>query len=132
MAKLVWNESLVLGVADMDRDHQRLIVAMDKVCTLDAEDAGKSQIDAAFQELIKLTEQHFADEERYMESIEYGDLKRHRRIHVDMLDKIGEYYRAFEQGAGRLPTDFSHFLVYWLGAHIKGIDMKYAKHLVGK
>jgi hemerythrin len=92
--------------------------------------AGKVQLDQALQQLVSITKKHFADEERYMESIDYPDRRRHALIHVDMLEKIGKHYEAFQAGDGGLPEGFMSFLVHWLGAHIKGIDKKYAQHPV--
>jgi hemerythrin-like metal-binding protein len=130
MKKLEWNASLELGVAAMDREHRQLIEAMDRVCKLDEQGAGKVQLDQALQQLVSITKKHFADEERYMESIDYPDRRRHALIHVDMLEKIGKHYEAFQAGDGGLPEGFMSFLVHWLGAHIKGIDKKYAQHPV--
>jgi hemerythrin-like metal-binding protein len=63
-----------------------------------------------------------------MQSIGFPDRKRHALIHADMLRKVGEHYAAFTAGNGRVSQDFFDFLVFWLKAHITGIDRKYAEH----
>lgn len=126
MTLLTWGPTLALGVAAMDAEHQELLAAMNRIHELDQKKAGNAAVDVAIQHLIKVTEKHFADEERYMASIGYADLKRHSLVHKDMLRRVAEQYAAFAKGDGSVPQSFYDFLVHWLTAHIKGIDKKYA------
>lgn len=128
MALLQWGPALLLGVPDMDKEHQGLLLAMNRIHELSASKADKLTLDVAILRLVKLTEQHFADEERHMATIGYADLKRHALIHRDMLKKVGEHYVAFQKGNGTVPQAFFDFLTHWLSAHIRGIDRKYADH----
>ena len=128
MALLDWNTSLDLGVAAMDAEHRELVAAMNRIHELDARGADRTALDGAIQRLVTLTKKHFADEEKHMAAIGFPDLKRHALIHGDMLKKVAAHYEAFLQGNGRVDKAFFDFLVYWLGAHIKGIDRRYADH----
>lgn len=130
MALLDWNTSLDLGVAAMDAEHKELVAAMNKIHELDARGTDKATVDAAIQKLVALTKKHFADEERHMTTIGFPDLKRHALIHTDMLKKVTTHYEAFLAGSGKVDKAFFDFLVYWLGAHIRGIDKRYAEHKV--
>jgi len=130
MALLDWNPSLDLGVAAMDAEHRELVVAMNRIHELAGKVADKATLDAAIQRLIQLTTKHFRDEEKHMAAIGFPDLKRHALIHGDMLKKVGAHYEAFLAGNGCVDKAFFDFLVYWLGAHIKGIDRRYADHKV--
>lgn len=128
MALLDWTPSLDLGVAAMDAAHKELVAAMNKIHELDSRGADKATLDTAIQKLITLTKKHFADEERYMLTIGFPDQKRHALIHADMLKKVATHYEAFVAGNGRVDKAFFDFLVYWLGAHIRGIDKRYSEH----
>ena len=130
MSLLEWQQQFSLGVAAMDRDHQQLVAAMNKIHELDAADAGPEAVDAAIRMLMDLTSAHFAAEERHMEKIAYPALSRHRRIHQDMLRCVGEHHEAFQRGDGKVSKAFFDFLVHWLAAHICHIDRKYALHPV--
>lgn len=126
MALLDWKPELELGVAAMDREHRELVAAMNKIHELDREKAGRATVDAALQQLIKLTKAHFADEEKHMAAIGFPGLAVHARIHADMLRKVAAHYETFRAGSGAVAKEFFDFLVLWLGAHIMGIDRKYA------
>jgi hemerythrin-like metal-binding protein len=123
-----WKPALDLGVAAMDREHKELVAAMNEIHDLDRKGADKPTLDTAIQKLIGLTKKHFADEEKHMAAIGYPDGKRHALIHVDMLRKVAVHYDAFTKGSGRVSPEFFDFLVFWLNAHITGIDKKYATH----
>lgn len=128
MPLLDWKTALDLGVAAMDREHKELVAAMNDIHALDQRGADKATVDAAIRKLVDLTKKHFSDEEKHMQSIGFPDLKRHALIHTDMLRKVGEHYAAFTAGTGRVSQDFFDFLVFWLKAHITGIDRKYADY----
>lgn len=103
-----------------------LVEAMNRVHELDRRNAGRAAVDAALQRLVELTKAHFADEEKHMAAIGYKDLVVHSRIHADMLRKVAAHYETFRAGSGAVAKEFFDFLVLWLGAHIMGIDRKYA------
>lgn len=128
MPLLEWNRALDLGVPAMDAEHQELVAAMNRIHELDARQADKDSIGAAIDRLVLLTRRHFADEEKHMAAIDFPDRKRHALIHADMLKRVGQYCAEFAQGNGRVDPKFFEFLVFWLAAHIKGIDKRYAEH----
>jgi hypothetical protein len=64
-------------------------------------------LDKAIRKLVDLTKQHFADEEKHMQSIGLPDSKRHALIQADMLRKVGEHYAAFTAGSGRVSQDLT-------------------------
>lgn len=130
MPLLEWNSALDLGVPAMDAEHKELVAAMNRIHELDARGADKATVAATIDRLVVLTRRHFADEEKHMEAIAFPDRKRHALIHADMLKRVGQHCEEFARGNGRVDPKFFEFLVFWLGAHIKGIDKRYAEHKV--
>lgn len=86
--RLEWQERYNIGVDIIDKEHKKLFKIINKLFAF-GEDEEKSQW--VCQEGIKYfkdhTAKHFADEEAYMESINYKGLKMHKRIHDDFRDK---------------------------------------------
>lgn len=128
MAGLEWTTDLQLGVAAMDAEHRGLVNQMNTIADLAARRAPKVTLDAAITQLVTLTKRHFADEEVHMERIRFPDLARHKFIHQELLKKVSAHHDAFRAGSGAVDDKFLQFLVYWLTAHIKGIDRQYAVH----
>ncbi|HPG24436.1 MAG: hemerythrin family protein [Spirochaetaceae bacterium] len=124
MTVLAWSDAFDVGVDKMNEEHQRLIDLMNRLHDLYEGDASRSEQKKTFDELAKYTVKHFADEEAYMESIEWPGLVTHRHIHAKLLDDLGTHKAAFDKG-GELSSKLFSFLKIWLKAHIQGIDRKY-------
>ncbi len=81
-AKFVWNDRFNIGVESIDKEHKRLFKIINKLYTF-KDDETSSQW--ACQEGIKFFKkhaiEHFADEEKYMESIGYEWLEQHKFLH---------------------------------------------------
>lgn len=87
-SQLAWRDEYNIGVDTIDREHQRLFKIISKLFAFSDEDK-KSQW--ACQEGIKYFKdhavKHFAEEEKYMESIGYAGLEVHRHLHEGFRNK---------------------------------------------
>ncbi len=122
MNEVKWNDRLNIGVECIDKAHQRLFSIVAKLLSLN-EDTDKQQ--HACKEGIKYfksyTLKHFAEEEAYMQSINYSEYDIHKSLHDNMRDKT---LPALEKEL--IEQDYStksvqHFLgicVGWLNGHI--------------
>ena len=90
-SQLVWQDSFNIGVEAIDKEHQRLFKIINKLFMVDGEEE-EEKSRWACQEGIKYFKghalKHFVDEEKYMESIGYEGLKRHRHIHRNFQENI--------------------------------------------
>lgn len=130
--QLVWEDRYNIGVDVIDKEHKRLFRIINKLFSLEEEDA-KSQW--ACVEGIKFFKDHalyhFADEENYMSSIQYEGLERHKRIH-DVFRNIT--LPALENELTRSqysPDSIGHFLgvcVGWLIGHTLTEDQAMIGH----
>ena len=124
-----WNEAkLGLHVPEMDREHQVLISLMNKLHVLREKKAPTSEVLVAINALGEYTVKHFADEEVYMERIQYPGIGVHKAVHKQLLAKFTGYSQAYKKD-GKLTDDFFVFLKMWLNAHISSVDMKYSQHV---
>ncbi|MDZ4691695.1 hemerythrin family protein [Terricaulis sp.] len=128
MPIMVWDQSLDIGVHDMNREHQDILNAMNEI--YDAAQAGQrgAGIMAKVDRLGQVTAKHFRDEEAFMARTKYPDLENHKRMHAKLLRDFAEHRAATEAAGGAPSNAFFQFLRLWLAAHIKCIDLKYAVH----
>lgn len=123
-----WNAATYgLKVPEMDSEHEVLIGYMNRLHVLYQQNASTAQLSAALDLLVKFTVKHFADEEAYMAKLGFPELKIHAGVHKQLLDRVGSHVEKF-RSSGKLTEDFFNFLTFWLKAHIRGVDTKYAKH----
>jgi hemerythrin-like metal-binding protein len=123
-----WNAATYgLNVPEMDSEHQVLIGYMNKLHELHRKGAPTADLRAALDTLVNYTVKHFADEEAYMAKTGFPAAKTHAGVHKQLLGQVGAHVETF-RSAGKLSDEFFNFLTFWLKAHIRGVDAKYAKH----
>lgn len=85
--QLVWNERYNLGVEVIDKEHKRLFKILSKLFDLGEQEEKNQWV---CQEAVKFFKshalQHFADEEKYMDSIGYEGAAMHRRTHKNFRE----------------------------------------------
>lgn len=122
-----WNVSYNLGVAPMDDEHRLIVEAMNLLHQVNESKASAPRVQKAMAQLVQITKEHFADEEAYMEQMGFPDLRKHRHMHVHLLERLGQFH-ADVRASGVASPELFHFLKMWLKAHICGIDTQYAKY----
>ncbi|MGD0503290.1 MAG: hemerythrin family protein [Steroidobacteraceae bacterium] len=123
-----WNAATYgLNVPEMDSEHQVLIGHMNKLYELHQKNAPTVQLSAALDALVNYTVKHFADEEAYMVKTGFPGIKTHAGVHKQLLEQVATHVATF-RSTGKLTDAFFNFLTFWLKAHIRGVDTRYAKH----
>lgn len=122
-----WDQKLDVGVSEMNREHQYLIGIMNRLAERIHSGAKRDEVLQLLEQLANYTVQHFSDEERYMEEINFAGVTTHKIIHRRLLESLNQSLGDFRSsGEDTLPDSFFNFLRTWLVAHIQGIDKKYS------
>ena len=107
MGRIQWNNSLSIGVDEIDDQHKKLIDLHnhlhDTILGLNGEDSN-TVTKAAIKEMMDYTEHHFRCEQEYMEKIGYPDVVTHIRLHSLFEDEVYQHFRAAINGEYILPT----------------------------
>nr|A8STG1.1 RecName: Full=Myohemerythrin; Short=MHr [Riftia pachyptila]ABW24415.1 myohemerythrin [Riftia pachyptila] len=111
----VWDDSFRVAYDNLDSEHQALFKCIAK-CAENRADA------AALADLVKVTVDHFADEERMMAKTNFSGLPEHNKIHSEFVAKIKSLSAPLDDATVA-------FAKQWLVNHIKGIDFKYKGNL---
>lgn len=122
-----WDAKYNLGVNAMDDEHRLIVDAMNQLHVLHEAHAPASQLAKVMSQLVRVTRDHFADEEAYMAKIGFPDRVKHKQIHTQLLQRLDQFEAAL-RAKGAAPEDLFPFLKMWLKAHICGIDTKYVAH----
>lgn len=119
-------EEYLTGIGLIDDEHRQLFAIAEKAYQLLQEEFLSDkydQIAEVLRELFDYTEYHFADEERYMESIGYGALFIQKAQHKFFIDKMEEFIESdFEDGQDEKIIEILTFLTDWLFNHILKMD----------
>jgi hemerythrin len=122
-----WTTDLSVKNDVLDAEHQRWIELLNAFYQGLKDGRSKESLVELIEGMIEYTKYHFANEEKYMLSIGYPDLKQHKVHHAEYVQKLSEYHRKILDGKMVLSLEVTNYLKNWLINHIKGIDMQYVK-----
>jgi len=132
MPRIEWNDSLKLGVSEIDKQHEKLIGLINNL--YDAVTQGKAQDIVAdiVSEAHDYIDYHFSTEQRLMEVNGYPAEDDHVDEHENYILKSSDYLVAAQDDAKGLAQDVLEYLTDWWKTHINGTDRKLAMFLKGK
>lgn len=122
MNEVKWNDSFNIGVDIIDKAHEKLFSIVGKLITLNEEtDKQRHACQEGIKFLKNYTIQHFAEEEDYMNSINYNEYAIHKSLHDNMRSKtLPALERELERRNYSIES-VRHFLgicVGWLNSHV--------------
>ena len=89
----------------------------------------KQEVGNALRFLVDYTKRHFADEEKFMLSINYEELPHHQELHKKLVSDVVHILMDLKKGKTIDPLAFIDFLTAWLINHIRYEDKKIGKSL---
>ncbi len=128
-----FTEDCLTGIPEIDREHKKLFRLINEVFELLDNDRLKDkyrEIRKILAELKRYTEEHFANEESYMESIHDPELEMQKQEHKAFCQKIAALdVSDIENVENQKETleELMRYLTRWLYHHILGSDI-----LIGK
>jgi hemerythrin len=128
---LSWSDELLVNVPAIDSDHRTLFILMGEIVYLLRHD-----MDTANKKLAELSlrgKEHAVREEESMRKTKYPLLSEHRYMHKYMMYRLKSLTERMAK-SDFMPSksDFSKFMLSWLGGHIQKWDLKYALYLQGR
>ena len=136
MNKIVWNRWYEINVDFIDKEHKQLFSTINKLLTI-SENEEKSEW--ACREGVKYlknhTIEHFAHEEEYMRSINYGEYEIHKRLHDNFQFNTLPALEAALEDSNYSEDSARHFLgvcIGWMVAHTQTEDQAIAGKRMSK
>jgi len=118
------------GIAFIDKEHKKLFDIIGEAYHLIKDQYLYDKYDQIMEILDKLkqyTENHFHDEEAYMEKIHYSALDAQQRAHAAFVERLVEVtyidLNEIDENQHEYLTDLMDFLLAWLTNHILKMDM---------
>ena len=117
-----------IGIDMIDTEHKQLFDYANEAYELLQEEFTPDKydkIDAILEKLRDYTAKHFADEEAYMESIQYKKIFTQKIQHQEFINKLDEFIDQHEKDEGNQDEqimDILNYLTDWLINHILHVD----------
>lgn len=127
-----WDESLSVGVAEVDRQHKALIALLNLLHSTSTSGKGNETLRKVFGDLAAYTVEHFGFEEKMLAQHGYPELQGHMDAHAKLTARVVQLREDFDTGRGMLGAGLFLFLRSWLNGHIRGSDRQYGRFLNAK
>ena len=126
MDLMQWNETMSVGVDEIDAQHQQLIRLINE-----AYEAMQMLDEQRMTNLIDKMQDyavaHFSTEEEYMKKYGFPELESHKFQHVKFNDTVRDFREKLDS-----KTNLSKIFVFlsrWLASHIMETDMQYVPYM---
>ncbi len=129
---LIWNDSFSINIAQMDRQHKRLIEIANAIMAHLDPQADFDSLIHAFDSLIAYARYHFTAEENLMALYGYPGASMHSRKHAELFLQVNQYQLMLTDGNRPDKPGFLNFFKAWLLHHIFEEDRKYGTFLNAK
>ena len=129
MALMIWNDSLQLGHAAIDKQHKRLVSIANEVHDSMLAGKSKSVLGNALADLIAYTQSHFRFEEQLFRKYNYPEIAEHMAEHANLARQVLDFKARFDGGRTMLCVELLQFLTNWLSTHIAGSDREFVTYL---
>lgn len=127
-----FTDKYLTGINSIDEQHKRLFEIIASLH--DATEASKKGFDRydfimeMLAELKDYTMTHFADEEAYMESINYAGLAAQKKAHRSFIERISKIeLNDLDENQEDYLSNLTDYLITWLSQHILKMDCKIGK-----
>ncbi len=132
MSLIQWDETMHVGVSEIDDQHGRLTEMINQLLYAYMQGREKPILAQTINELHDYAHYHFATEEALMRKFEteYTELTEHLQQHTVFFSKIVDFLLEYVSDAqGELAPELLDFLTDWWKGHILGIDARFGKFL---
>lgn len=123
-----WRPEFDVGVAEVNRQHQRLIFIANELHRLSQRDDEEHGVIRVIGALANYTRTHFRYEELLLERHGYDDLVEHKRKHEKLIADVLHFGERVNRGEP-VVNELLEFVKNWLINHIMKSDMAYRDHL---
>jgi len=131
---IVWNDSMLIGIPDIDNQHKDLMVACNQLFEACTKGKGRTEIEQTLNFVVTYTKKHFKYEENYQAQHMYPGATPHKWMHTQFIMQVGGIVKEFNQNGPSvtLVSRLNNLLVEWLYNHINIEDRKLGEFISRK
>jgi len=132
METIKWNDTLSVGVSEMDKQHQKLVDMVNKLIEEQKALTDPTTIGSLLTEMTDYALEHFRAEEYLMSEYGYEEKDLQVAQHADFIVTTQGFLAATDVGPNILSKALLDYLSGWLVKHILEEDMKYKSFFQAK
>ncbi len=125
MQLIKWDDKFVMGLKEVDDQHEHLINIVNKLYDAMLLGKGKSILKDILKELVDYANYHFETEEKIFKKYNYPKSAEHTQIHSEFKKQVYEIKENFDQSNFANSTKVFNFVKVWVSDHILQSDKEY-------
>jgi hemerythrin-like metal-binding protein len=127
--KIEWNESMSVGIAEIDEEHKNFIGLVNRFNDSVANRMDMTAVVKAIGEILDFVAYHFPNEETLFKNLDYPDADDHAQKHAQLRVLLGQISeRAKSEHADYLLIEAGLRIKDEIVNHLMNEDMKYADY----
>ncbi|MEA4970805.1 MAG: bacteriohemerythrin [Candidatus Pelethousia sp.] len=121
-----WTPNLSVGVGLIDEQHKTWFEKAEKLFEAGQKGQAKEYVGELLAFLDDYTRRHFADEEKYMLSIQYPGYNDQKAAHAQFIEELAKLRADYDTSGGNLLVILgaNQMVLDWLTKHISTMDKK--------
>lgn len=128
MSMVVWDDSWLVGVEEIDVQHKDFVRLVQRLQIVDENHGPRLWKSRLLLELSKYLEYHFASEENLMIMAQYPQMEWHQFDHQRLIRIMNAKIKAFEAGEESMDS-IVKFFEEWFACHTRDVDKPAAEHI---
>jgi hemerythrin len=131
---LSWDSTLVMGVPELDAQHEQLFRQLDALLQAIRRGSSRDEVGRTLDFLGQYAQTHFAAEEELMRASSYPGYAEHKAQHDGFARELAAFddERRREGPSPSLVLRVNSRVTAWLRDHIYRVDRALADHLVAR
>ena len=127
-----WRDEFSVGVAEMDRQHQKLLAMINRLISEQKVLTNPQTIGDLLTAMTDYADDHFRAEEYLMAEYDYERKSEQEVAHRAFIEKTRSFSAAADIGPNILSEALLDYLSTWLIRHILTEDMQYKPFFLSK
>lgn len=129
MSLILWSETMKVGVASVDHEHEHLINVINKLGEEIELGTSPDMLDTLLGEIYAQIESHFAIEERVMRERAYPGFSAHKADHETLLDTIRNIMDDVAHStSSEITGALGHKMSLWFSEHFRTRDKAFNQY----
>ena len=122
MPFLEWNDNLLTGVAEIDKQHKNIFKYLNSIYEYNKINQGNKEVIKKVYSLLDFIFQHFDFEEALIEEYNSPHGEDHKKEHAYFKETIKEIFEKFGDSPYALTFEFCKFVMEFYPKHITFFD----------
>lgn len=128
MDAIVWKDDYLVGVREIDRQHQDLVKLINRLLIIHRTGDAPSLVKRLLMEIVKFAEYHFISEENIMIITRYPGFEQQRAEHDRIIGELQARTAAYLEGQESVDGLLT-YLVTWFVGHTVHEDKRIGVHV---